>query len=182
VACAPSGFETRCCPRRTTHSGLAIFSGVQLRWAQGWKACVPTTLRHRHALAIEVNLANPFDPGQHVIGGLTAHTHQFGADNSGHEIARQIQNFLRGCAFKSLAKNRRHCPGKGLHFGPERHPNLGLAICIDMQINADGVRAFLVFADILQIELLALARLLFPRVVGIGDERLPPLLFREVVR
>ena len=121
----------------------------------------------------------PFDPRQHVIGRLTAHTHQLGADNSGHEIARQIQNFLRGCAFKPLAKNRRHCPGKGLHFGPERHPNVGLAIFIDMQINADGVRAFLVFADILQIELLALARLLFPRVVGIGDERLPPLLFRE---
>jgi len=131
-----------------------------------------TTLCRRHALAIEVDLANPFDPGQHVIGGLTAHTHQFGADNSGHEIARQIQNFLRGCAFKSLAKNRRHCPGKGLHFGPERHPNVGLAIFIDLQINADGVRAFLVFADILQIELLALARLLFPRVAGIGDERL----------
>src|SRR5438067_9521913 len=99
-------------PRRTTHSGFAIFSGVQLRRAHRLeKACIPTTLRYRHALAIEVNLANPFDPGQHVVGGLTAHTHQFDADNSGHEIARQIQNLLRRCAFKSLAKNRRHCPG-----------------------------------------------------------------------
>jgi hypothetical protein len=45
-----------------------------------------------------------------------------------------------------------------------------------MQINAHRVRAFLVFAHIDKIEVLALARLLFLRVVRIGHERLAPLI------
>ena len=54
-----------------------------------------------------------------------------------------------------------------------------LALVIDLQVNADCVRAFLILADIFEIELLALARLLFRRAVGIGDERFAPLHLRQ---
>src|SRR5436190_8860642 len=101
-------------------------------------------LRRRHALPIEVNLANPFDSREYVIGRLASHAHQLGPDNSRHEIARQIENVLWGRAFKPLAKNRSHRARKSLHFRAERHANMRLPIFIDVQVNADGISTFLV--------------------------------------
>jgi hypothetical protein len=52
-------------------------------------------------------------------------------------------------------------------------------VVIDLQINADGIGAFFVLANVFEHEDLAGARLLFLRVVGIGHERLAALHFRE---
>ncbi len=48
-----------------------------------------------------------------------------------------------------------------------------------MQINADRVRAIFVFANIDKLEFFTFTRLLFLRVVRIGNECLAPLIFRE---
>src|SRR5213078_2472673 len=70
-----------------------------------------------------------------------------------------------------------HRAGERLHFRTERHTDMSFAGFIDMQINANSVHAFLVFADIDKIKIFTLARLLFLRVVRVGDERLAPLIF-----
>jgi hypothetical protein len=54
-----------------------------------------------------------------------------------------------------------------------------LAFVVHLEINADCVRAFFVFADIFERELFPSARLLFLRVVCVGDERFAPLDFRQ---
>ena len=137
-------------------------------------------LRHlRHALPVQPDFADAFDAREDVIDRLAAEAHQFRADDARHEIARQIENLLRRRAIEPFAKNRRHRAGKRLHFRPERHANVRLAVFIHMQINADRVRAFLIFAHIDKIELLAFARLLFLRVVRVGNERLAPFIFRQ---
>src|ERR1700730_2350799 len=76
-----------------------------------------TPLRHlRHALPIEVNLADAFDPREDVINCLAADAHQFRAHDAGHEIARKLENFLWSRAFEAFAKERGHRTGKRLHF------------------------------------------------------------------
>src|SRR4030081_1451115 len=63
-----------------------------------WQA-ETATLRHlrlRHALSIQPNFTDAFDPREHVINRLAADAHQLRADNARHEIARNIQNLLRG--------------------------------------------------------------------------------------
>jgi hypothetical protein len=54
-----------------------------------------------------------------------------------------------------------------------------LAFVIHLEINADRVRAFLVFADIFEREFFSSARLLFLRVVRVRDERFAPFDFRQ---
>ena len=54
-----------------------------------------------------------------------------------------------------------------------------LALIIDVQINADCVGAFLVFANIDEIKILAFTRLLVFRIVRIRNERLAPFIFRQ---
>ena len=54
-----------------------------------------------------------------------------------------------------------------------------LALFIDLKINADRIGAFLILADVFEFELLARTRLLFLRAVGVGDEGLAPLDFRQ---
>src|SRR4030095_16280400 len=54
-----------------------------------------------------------------------------------------------------------------------------LALFIDVQIHANCVRAFLILTDILQIELLTLARFLFLRIIGVGNQGLAPLVLRK---
>jgi len=66
-----------------------------------------------------------------------------------------------------------------LHFRAERHANVRLAVFIDMEINADRVHAFFILAYIDKIKGFACARLLLLRIVGVGNERLAPLIFRE---
>jgi hypothetical protein len=137
-------------------------------------------LRHLlHALSVEPNFANAFDAREYVIDGLAANAHQLRPNDAGHEIAREIENFLRRRAFESLAKNRRHRAGKCLHFRTECHANVSPAVFIYVQINADRVRAFLVFPHIDKIEVLALARLLLLRVVRVRDKCLAPLILGE---
>ena len=53
------------------------------------------------------------------------------------------------------------------------------AVIIDLEINADSVRAFLVFADVFEREFFARPRLLFLRVIRVGNERLAPFHFRQ---
>src|SRR5439155_16834314 len=119
-------------------------------------------------------------PSEHVINRLAANADQFRADDACDEIARQIANFLWRAALQAFAKNRGHRAGERLHFRAERHTDVGSAVFIGMQINADGVHAFLVFADIDEIKIFTFARLLFLRVVRVGDERLAPLIFWQL--
>src|SRR5437016_10852363 len=140
--------------------------------------CVTGPLRHlRHPLAIQVNFADAFDARQHVINCLTANADQFGTNDARYEVAWKIEDLLWRAALQAFAKDRGHRAGERLHFGPERHADVRFAVFIDMQINADGVHAFLVFADIDKIKTLTFARLLLLRIVRVGDERLPPLIF-----
>src|SRR5689334_1663236 len=136
-------------------------------------------LRDSPALAIEVNLTNALDPRQHVVRRLATDAHQLGANNSRYEIARQIKNFLWSRAFESLAKNRRHRSGQRLHLRPEGHPDMSLALFIDMQIDPARVGAFVVLPTVFQLELFAGAGFLFLRVVGLGAECLRPFVFRK---
>ncbi len=139
-----------------------------------------SALRHlRHALAVQPHLADAFDPREYVINCLAADAHEFRTNDASHEIAGKIENFLRSRAFESFAKNRGHRAGKRLHFRAKSHPNVRFAILIHVQINAHGVRAFLVFSHIDEIELLAFARLLLLRVVRVGHQRLAPFVFRQ---
>ena len=137
-------------------------------------------LRHlRHALSIEPHFADTFDSREDVINRLASDTDQFRAHNARHEIAGQIENFLRSRVLESFAKDRRHGAGKRLHFRAERHADVRPAIFIDVQVNAHGVGAFLVFSDVNKVELLAFARLLVLRVIRVQNERFAPLIFRQ---
>ena len=137
-------------------------------------------LRHlRHALPVEPHFADTFDSREDVINRLASDTDQFRAHNARHEIAGQIENFLRSRALESFAKNRRHGAGKRLHFRAERHADVRPAIFICVQVNAHGVGAFLVFSDVNKVELLAFARLLVLRIVGVGHERLASFIFGQ---
>ena len=134
-------------------------------------------LRHlSHALPVEPHLADAFDAREHVIDRLAADAHQLRSHDAGYEIAREIENFLRRRAFESFAKNRSHGTGECLHFRTERHANVCPAVFIDVQINAHRVCALLIFPYIDEFEVLALARLLFLRIVCIGHERLAPFI------
>ena len=84
-------------------------------------------------------------------------------------------------AVEAFAEDRSHGAGEGLHFRPERHAEVGFAFVVDLKVNAHFVRALLVFADVLEIELLVRPRLLFRRAVGVGDERFAPLHFRQML-
>ena len=137
-------------------------------------------LRHFcHALPIEVNFADTFDAREHVIHRLAADAHQFRTHDACHEIARQIENFLRSRPFEAFAKDRGHRAGKRLHFGAKRHAEVCLALFIDLQINTNRISAFLIFSYVDKIEPLAFARFLLLRVVRVRDERLAPLIFRK---
>ncbi len=137
-------------------------------------------LRHlRHALPVYPNFADAFYPREDVIHSLAAEAHQFRAHDARHKITRQIQNLLGTRAVEPLAKNRCHRASERLHFRAERHANVCLALFVDVQINADCVGAFLVFAHIDEIKILALTRLLSFRIVGVRNERLAPLIFRK---
>jgi hypothetical protein len=131
----------------------------------------------RHPLPIQPNFTDAFDPREHVVNRLAADAHQFRTDDARHEIARKIENFLRCRAFEPFAKDRRHGAGKCLHFRTERHANVRLAVFIHVQINAHRVCALLVFPHIDKFKVLALARLLFLRVVRVGDKCLATLIF-----
>ena len=54
-----------------------------------------------------------------------------------------------------------------------------LPVFIHVQVNADCVRALLIFAYIDEIKILALARLLPFRIVRIRNERFASLIFRQ---
>jgi hypothetical protein len=132
-----------------------------------------------HALAVHPNFADAFDARQDVINRLAPDAHQFRTHDAGHEVARKLKDLLRSRAFEAFAKNRRHRSRERLHFRAERHANMCFAMFIDVQINADGVSAVLVFAHVDQIELLTFARLLVLRIIRVGNKRLPPLIFGE---
>ena len=137
-------------------------------------------LRHlRDALAVQPNFADAFYSREDVIHSLAADPHQFRADDARHEITRQIENLLRRRTVEPLAKNGRHCASERLHFRAEGHTNVGLALFIDVQINADCVGALLVFTNIDEIKILALTRLLSFRIVRVRNERLAPFVFRQ---
>ncbi len=137
-------------------------------------------LRHFcHALPIKVNFADTFDAREHVIHRLAADAHQFRTHDACHEIARQIENFLRSRPFEAFAKDRGHRAGKRLRFGAKRHAEVCLALFIDLQINTNRISAFLIFSYVDKIEPLAFARLLLLRVVRVRDQRLAPLIFRK---
>ena len=133
----------------------------------------------RHTLPVQPDFADAFDSGENVIHSLAAHAHQFRAHDARHEIARQIENLLRRRAIQSLAKNGRHRTGKRLHFRTKRHANVCLAVLIHLQINADGIGAFLVFSHVHKIELVRLARFLVLRAVRVRHERLASFIFGE---
>ena len=133
----------------------------------------------RHALAVEVNFADAFDPRQHVINRLAPDTDQLAPDDPGNEIARQLENFLRRPAVEAFAEDRRHGAGERLHFRTERHAKVRFAFIIDLEINADGIGALLVFANVFERKRFAGPGLLFLRVIRIGNEGLAPLHFRK---
>src|SRR3954470_366049 len=96
---------------------------------------VSTSLGHfRHPPAVEVNFADAFDPREDVINRLAPDADQLAPDNTGHEIARQIENFLRCPAIESLAQNRGHGAGERLDFGSKRHPKMSAALFIHLQV------------------------------------------------
>ena len=132
-------------------------------------------------MSVQPDFADAFDAREDVIDRLAADSHQLRSDDAGYEIAREIENFLRCRAFESFAKNRRHGPGKRLHFRTECHANVCSAVFIHVQINADRVCAFLVFSHVDKVKVLAFARLLLLRAVCVGNERLAPLIFRELL-
>ena len=78
-----------------------------------------------------------------------------------------------------FAQNRGHGTGKRLYFRTKRHANMGLAVLIHMEVDADCVCAFLVFSYVDKIELLPVARFLLFRVVCIGNERFASFVFGE---
>lgn len=137
-------------------------------------------LRHlRDALPIQINFADAFDAREHVIHGLAAEANEFRANDSRNKIARHIENLLRRGAIESLTENRGHGAGKRLHFWAKRHANVCSAVFIHVQVNADRIRTFLIFAHIDKIKILVFARLPFLRVAGIRHERLASLIFRQ---
>src|SRR5262245_59462350 len=124
--------------------------------------------RHvRHALTVQINFADVFNPCEHVIHSLAAESHQFRTDDARHKITRQIENLLWRRAVESFAENRCHRASERLHFWAEGHANVCLALFIDLQINTDCVGAFLVFPNVDEIKILALARRLPFRIVRI---------------
>ena len=69
-----------------------------------------------------------------------------------------------------------------MHFRAERHAQMGAALVVDLEINANCVGALLVLANVFEIEFFAGSRLLFWCAVGIGDERFAPLHLRQMSR
>jgi hypothetical protein len=136
--------------------------------------------RHlRHALAVQIDLADAFYPREDIINSLAAEPHQFRAHDARYKIIWQIQNLLRRRAVEPLAKNGRHRASERLHFRAEGHADVCLALVIYVQINANCVGALLIFSHIDEIELLAFAWFLLLSIVCIRNERLAPLIFRQ---
>ena len=53
-------------------------------------------LRHlRHALPVQPNFADAFDPSEDVIDCLAADAEEFRTHDACHEIVGKIENFLR---------------------------------------------------------------------------------------
>src|SRR5262249_16272747 len=68
---------------------------------------------------------------------------------------------------------------KRLYFRTKRHANMGLAVFIHVQVDADCICAFLVFSYIDKVELFGFARFLLLRVVRVRDERFASFVFRK---
>lgn len=138
-----------------------------------------SVLRSRHALSVQPNFADAFYPGEDVINSLAPEPHQFRANDAGYEITWQIQNLLRRRAVEALAKNRSHRASERLYLRAEGHANVAFALFIDVQVNANCVGAFLVFAHIDEIKILILTGLLPFGIISIRNERLAPFVFRQ---
>ena len=96
-------------------------------------------------------------------------------------VTKSLGRSRISCSFEPFAENRGHGAGKRLHFRTERHANVRPAVFIHVQINADRVRAILVFPHIDKIKILALARLLLLRVVRVRNKCLAPLILGKAV-
>ena len=132
-----------------------------------------------HALSVEIDFADAFDAGEHVIHSLAANSHQFAADDARHKVTRQIQDLLRRRAVEPLAKNRCHRASKRLNFRAKGHANVCLTLFVDVQINANCVGALFVFSHVNEIKILTIARLLPFRIICIRNERLAPFVLRQ---
>ncbi len=104
------------------------------------------------ALAIEEGAAGALHAGEDVIDRLGPHADELAADDPRDEIRRHIEDRLDGGRVQPLAEDAGHRLGENLHLRPERDAEVDLrASGSDLQEDADGIGAFLVLADILEV-------------------------------
>src|SRR4030095_3661247 len=78
-----------------------------------------------------------------------------------------------------FAENRGHRLRQRLHLRAECDRKMRVPCGINFKKYSNGVRAFLILADILEIESFSRLRLLPLRLLRISDQILPLLLFRK---
>ena len=99
-----------------------------------------------------VNFGGTFHAAEDVVDGLASQSNEFSANDARDKVSGDVHDFFGGAAVEPFAENRGHGPGKRLDFVTEAHLEVAAARVVDVQEDADGVGAFLVFADVFEVE------------------------------
>ncbi len=145
-------------------------------WGRMWQANLT-----RRALALEIHGAGTLHSGEHVVDCLTTQSNKFAAHNARHEILRNFLHGLGAGAVEALAENGGHGAGERLHFGAELYSEMGATLLVDVKKDSDFVCAFIIFANVFEVECVALYWLMLASILREADEHFSTLSLWEVL-
>lgn len=122
------------------------------------------------ALAVEPDFGGGFHAGEHVVDRLAAEADEVGSDDEGDEIGWGVDDLLGGSAVESPAEDGGHGAGEGLHLWAEGDAEEAAVGGVDAEKDSDGIGAFLVLADVFEVERFAFLRGLAAGSVREADE------------
>lgn len=130
-------------------------------------------------LALEVGAEEGFDAAEEVVNGLAAGADEMGTDDAGDEVVGEVEDLLVVGVGEAFAEDGCEGAGEGLDVGAEGDAPVGEPVWGDAEVDADGVGALFVFADVLDVEGLVGGGGLEVGLLSIGDEGFAFLFVRE---
>ncbi len=107
---------------------------------------------HLGAAAVQPDLGGALHAREDVVDGLAALADEVGSDDLRHEVGFDFEDLLRSLALEAFAENGSHRLRQRLYLGSEGDAEVGFQILADLEKDANGVGAFLVLADVFEIE------------------------------
>src|SRR5271166_1072702 len=126
---------------------------------------------YRGAPPVEIDFANPFHPREDVIHGLAARPNQISANYLWHEVAWHFQNLSDRGMLQPTAKNRGHRSSQRLHLGTQRYSKHSPIFVAYLEKDTDGISAFFIFPDILEVKSFTLFGLPSSGLVSVRNQR-----------